>query len=81
MLFSIYRSTKANKDHTPNFVVVPAELKIGGAIATELALEFADNMPVVATYVLALLVVIYTKGSSHALIVRVCATPMPAKAL
>ena len=54
---------------------------MGGAIAAELTLEFADNVPVVVTYVLALLVVKYTEGSSHALIVGVWVTLTPAKAL
>jgi hypothetical protein len=44
-------------DHTLNLIVVPVELKMGGAMATELILEFADNVLVGVRYVFALLVV------------------------
>jgi hypothetical protein len=44
-------------DHIPNLTVVPVELKMGGTMATELILEFADNVPVGVIYVLTLLVV------------------------
>jgi hypothetical protein len=54
---STYRSTTANMNQTPAIPFVPAEFKMGGDMATELILEFADNVPVGELCVLALLVV------------------------
>jgi hypothetical protein len=52
-----YRSAKANMNHSLDILFVPAELNIGGDMATELRLEFADNVPVGRTCVLVLFVV------------------------
>jgi hypothetical protein len=54
---STYRSTTANINQTLAIPFVPAEFKIGGDIATELILEFADNVLVGELCVLTLLVV------------------------
>lgn len=53
---STYRNARAATNQTPNFTVVPAELKIGGDIVVEFLLGPADNVPVGAIWVLVLAV-------------------------
>ena len=45
---AIYRRARATKYPTCHSVFALAELTIGGETATELILEFADNVPVAA---------------------------------
>jgi hypothetical protein len=68
-------------NHSLDILFVPAELKMGGDMATELRLEFADNVPVGGTCVLVLFVVGWIGGNTHKPFVGVDVASTPARAL